>query len=218
MKYGINTSVFRPEKLSKHNIDRISTGLIPKNSKILEIGCATGFMGEYFIAKKNCKVYGVELGKDEAEIAKTKLTKVIVGDIENKETISKVKKLGKFDVIFATALIEHLKDPWSALSVWKTWLNPGGCIILSTSNIAHWSTRLKILKGEFNYSEYGILDNTHLHLFTVSSFKKIIEDSGLVIDFFGIDAEGGGYPKISMLGSKFLPNLFAYQMVIKAHK
>lgn len=218
MKYGYKTENFNIEKLSKHNVDRQSMMLISRQSRVLEIGCATGFMGEYLIKKKSCQVIGVELGKDEAAVAKKKLSKVIVGDIENKEVIDKVGKLSKFDVVFAAALIEHLKDPWKALLTWKKFLKPEGYVIISTSNIAHWSLRLAILKGKFEYQEYGILDNTHLRFFTTDTFKKLIFDCGYKIEYFGIDAEGGGFPRISLPSSKLFPNLFAYQMVIKAKK
>lgn len=218
MKYGKNTPTFDPKRLSSHNINKQSMQMVPEGSRVLEIGCATGFMGEYLIKKKKCKVYGVELGLDEARQAKKKLTHVVVGDVENKETILKIKKLEKFDVVYAAALIEHLKDPWEALRVWKTFLKTGGHIIISTSNITHWSQRLKFLKGTFTYTEFGILDNTHLRFFTTNSFKKLVTDTGYTIERFGIDAEGGGYPRVSLLGSKIFPNVFAYQMVIKAAK
>lgn len=218
MKYGKNISRFNPEKLSKHNVDRQSIQMIANGSRVLEIGCATGFMGEYLIKKKKCEVVGVELGLDEAKIARTKLTKVIVGDIEYKQTISQIRKMGKFDVVFAAALIEHLKDPWEALRTWKTFLKPNGVLIISTSNVAHWSQRIKSVRGTFNYTEYGILDNTHLRFFTTNSFQKLVTDSGFTVREFKIDAEGGGYPRASLLGAKFFPNIFAYQMVIKAAK
>lgn len=216
LKYGNNTPSFKPEKLHKLNVDRQSASLIENGSRVLEIGCATGFMGEYLIKNKNCTVIGVELGKDEAAIAKKKLTKVLIGNIESDVIIREINALGKFDVVFASALIEHLKDPWAALKTWKKFLTKGGYIVISTSNIAHWSMRLKIIRGEFAYQEYGILDNTHLRFFTYKTFQDLVKESGFSIEYLGIDPVGGGYPKISKIGSKIFPNLFAYQMVIKA--
>lgn len=218
LKYGSNTSIFKPEKLHSQNIDRQSVSFIESNARVLEIGCATGFMGEYLIRHKGCEVIGVELGRDEARVAVKKLSKVIVGDIEDKSTIGEIVKFGTFDVVFASALIEHLKDPWIALHQWRKFLKPKGYIVVSTSNIAHWSMRVSLLKGKFQYSDYGILDNTHLRFFTLYSFQKLIQDAGYITEQIGIDAVGGGFPKVSLLGSKFFPNLFTYQMVIKARK
>lgn len=215
IKYGKN-AIFDPENLDPLNIDRQSVSLIPDNSRVLEIGCATGFVGKYLIKNKNCTVYGVDLGVDEAKAAKKVLTDVILGDIENEKTLKKIQKHGKFDVVYAAALIEHLRDPWIALKTWKKFLRPGGALILSTSNIAHWSTRINIFKGKFEYQQYGILDNTHLRFFTTHTFPKLVEDSGFTVEHFGIDAVGGGRPRISKPLSRFFPNLFAYQMVLKA--
>ncbi len=91
-----------------------------------------------------------------------------------------------------------------------------GFLIISTSNVAHWSIRLSLLMGKFDYREYGILDNTHLRFFTTETFKKLVADCGYKIEYFSIDPVGGGLPRISKVLSKLWPNLFAYQMLIKA--
>lgn len=215
LKYGKDI-VFKPELLDPDNIDRKSILLIPNNSRVLEIGCATGFMGEFLIKNKKCNVVGVELRKEEAKEARKKLHKVIKGDIEDNNIIKKIQKLDKFDIILASALIEHLKDPWITLEKWKMFLRKNGSVIITTSNIAHWSIRWKIIRGRFNYEQYGILDNTHLRFFTSDSFQKLIKDCGYIIDKFLIDPVGGGSPRISRLFSRFFPNIFAYQMLIKA--
>ncbi len=215
LKYGKNIK-FNPDNLDPHHIDRQSTDLVLKNSRVLEIGCATGFVGEYLKKKKKCYVAGVEIRREEAKEATKKLDKVMVGDIEDSKVVKNIKKMGEFDVIFTSALIEHLRDPWSALLTWKKFLKKDGVIILTTSNITHWSMRLKMMKGDFYYEEYGILDNTHLRFFNVYSFKKLLVDCGYKIEHFSIDSVGGGYPKISFLLGHIFPNIFAYQMVIMA--
>lgn len=216
LKYGNNSHSFNPKKLHPLNVDRQSIEQIQNNSRILEIGCATGFMGNYLIKNKKCTVVGVELGVDEAAEARKNLSKVIVGDVESTMTLRKIAKLEKFDVVFASALIEHLKDPWKALKNWKKFLKKDGCLIISTSNIAHWSMRFRLLNGKFNYESYGILDNTHLRFFTFYTFENLVRECGYTVEYKGIDSVGGGYPKISRIGSILFPNLFAYQMVIKA--
>lgn len=213
IKYGKNI-VFDLNKLDLLNIDSQSVGLIPSGVKVLEIGCATGFVGEYLIREKKCNVVGVELGKDEAVAARKKINMVIEGDIEDEKTLGKIS--GTFDIIYASALIEHLKNPWEALQKWKKYLKKNGSLIITTSNIAHWSIRLQLLKGKFEYQQYGILDNTHLRFFTTETFQKLVVDCGYTIENFSTDPVGGGYPKVSKILSNFFPNLFAYQMLIKA--
>lgn len=215
LKYGKNI-VFNPGLLDSLSIDRQSVSLVPNNSRILEIGCATGFIGEYLIKKKGCCVVGVEERREEANIARKRLQKVIEGNIDDGKITHRVKALGKFDIIFASAVIEHLKDPWKALKKWKNFLKNDGFLIITTSNIVHWSTRLHTLLGKFNYQEYGILDNTHIRFFTIETFKRLVEDCGYKIEYFSIDPVGGGLPRVSKILSRLWPNLFAYQMLIKA--
>lgn len=213
LKYGKNI-IFSPDKLEPLNIDRQSISLVPNNSSVLDIGCATGFMGEYLKKQKRCRVVGVESGKDEAREAKKVLDRVIVGDIEDPKTLNQIKE--RFDIIFASAIIEHLKDPKKALLSWKKFLKEGGKLIVTTSNVAHWSQRVALLKGQFEYRDYGILDNTHLRFYTVNTFRKLLEDTGYRIEYFSIDSVGGGFPRISKIMSRFFPNLFAYQMLVLA--
>lgn len=213
LKYGKDI-IFDPEKLNPLNIDRQSIGLIQKRAKVLEIGCATGFIGEFLIRNKGCQVTGVEIGRGEVKEARRRLNKVIEGDIEDPKVLRLIND--KFDVVFASAIIEHLENPWRALSSWKGFFKKDGFLIITTSNIAHWSMRLQLLMGKFNYQEYGILDNTHLRFFTIATFKKLVTGSGYTIEYFSIDPVGGGLPRVSKLMSRFFPGLFAYQMLIKA--
>lgn len=213
LKYGKNIN-FDPKRLDPLNVDRQSIELIPNNCRILEIGCSTGFMGKYLRRQKHCYVVGVEKGIDEVKEAKKSLNQVIDGDVEEKITLARIDE--KFDVVFASAIIEHLKDPWTALKNWKKFLKKNGFLIITTSNISHWSIRLQLLVGKFNYQEYGILDNTHLHFFTTETFKKLVKNSGYKVEYSSIDPVGGGLPRISKVLSRIWPNLFAYQMLIKA--
>lgn len=213
LKYGKKIN-FNPERLNPLNIDRQSTELIPERSRVLDIGCATGFIGRYLKSKKKCEVWGIELGKEEAREAKKYLDKIIVGDIEDIGTANQIK--GKFDIVFASAIVEHLKEPGESLKHWKKFIKKNGKLIITTSNIAHWSQRLSLLKGEFEYKDYGILDNTHLHFYTPTTFRKLLKESGYNIEHFSIDPVGGGIPRISKILSKIFPNIFAYQMLILA--
>ena len=101
LKYGKNI-VFNPTKLDPLNIDIQSVELVPKKAKVLEIGCATGFIGEFLIKNKGCYVVGVEIGRVEAKEARGKLNKVIEGDIEDPKILGLVndrqRKEKEFDL------------------------------------------------------------------------------------------------------------------------
>jgi O-antigen biosynthesis protein len=215
IKYGYKK--FNPNSLDPENIDRLAVDKIPENSRVLDIGCATGYIGEYLIREKKCLVYGVEKRSDEANIAKKILTEVISADIEQESSVKRILDLvkgEKFDVILATSVIEHLKDQSGFLRNCKKLLKQNGIIAASTPNIAHWTMRLSLLKGNFDYTEYGILDNTHLHFFTVKTFLQLFEKNNFAVKELLIDSVGGGYPRISRILAKWFPRIFAYQILI----
>lgn len=219
MKIKYDYKNFTPKNLDPENINRLAVENVPDNSMVLDVGCATGFMGEYLIKEKKCRVYGVEKNKKEFAIAKKILTGVMLADIEQEgveEDILKLVKNKKFDVILATSIIEHLKDSSAFLNKCKKLLKQNGIIIASTPNIAHWTIRLSLLKGNFDYSEYGILDNTHLHFFTIKALRQLFENNRFIVKNLLIDSVGGGYPRLSRLLSKLFPTLFAYQILIVA--
>ena len=74
-------------------------------------------------------------------------------------------------------LIEHLRDPQAFLTR-APLLRPEGRLLLSTPNIANWAMRLSLLFGRFRYTEWGILDRTHTHLFTRKTLDECLEAAG----------------------------------------
>src|SRR3990167_5916832 len=99
--------------------DQLSTSYVPKNSRVLDLGCADGKIGEFMEKYLACKVTGVEVNPSLAQIAARRLTKVIIGDLENKMVQQEILKKQKFDVILASAILEHLKQPQTIIQQLK---------------------------------------------------------------------------------------------------
>jgi SAM-dependent methyltransferase len=163
---------------------------IPEGSTVLDFGCSTGYYGEYIKKNKNAAVYGVEISEDRFEAAKI-LDGVYSFDLDGEWPPEVYER--KYDVIFYGDVIEHLKDPEEALRKAKKLLTPNGKVFVSTPNIAHTSIRLELLGGNFEYESMGILDNTHLKYFTLSSLTKLVINAGYSID--RIDYSISDYPK-----------------------
>ncbi|OGD85956.1 hypothetical protein A2Z23_01835 [Candidatus Curtissbacteria bacterium RBG_16_39_7] len=185
-------------------------------------------MGKFLGKSLGCKVTGVEIDKKFAQVANGRITKVIVGDLENDKIQTKILQESKFDVIFASAILEHLKRPEQVLKNLIKSLKKGKIIIITLPNVACWRTRLELLMGRFNYTESGILDKGHLRFFTVKSAIQFIEGNcKLKID--AIDFEFPLFPiihrifkLIPLVGTRLqfkfyrrFPNFFAYQIVFK---
>ncbi|PIP88112.1 hypothetical protein COW80_02130, partial [Candidatus Beckwithbacteria bacterium CG22_combo_CG10-13_8_21_14_all_01_47_9] len=87
---------FDPAKLAPDNIDRLSTGLVKPKTKILELGCAAGFMSEYFRKQLSCKVIGVDINRE----AKPDIT----GDLNEPTTWQEIRRRAPYDLVFASAI------------------------------------------------------------------------------------------------------------------
>jgi len=152
---------------------------ISDGEDVLDFGCSTGYFGELLIRTKGCKVNGVEIDPGDLAKARKVLNKVYSFDLDGDWPDEVYEK--KYDVLFFGDVIEHLKYPEETLKKSKALLKPGGRILISTPNIAHISIRLELLAGDFNYESTGILDNTHLRLFTIDTLKKLANDTGYKI-------------------------------------
>lgn len=181
------------QSLKENNIDRIQLEMIPANSRVLEIGCATGYMSEYLIREKGCRVIGVEPVREQAEAAIARGMAVHTGNIDDPEIQSdldkEVTRQGAFDVLFMSQVIEHIVDPEAILQRMKGWLAPNGILVISTCNIAHWQCRFRLLVGKWEYETYGVFDRTHLRFFTINSFQKMLTRCGYDIIEFGFTFE-----------------------------
>jgi 2-polyprenyl-3-methyl-5-hydroxy-6-metoxy-1,4-benzoquinol methylase len=146
------------------------------DKKVLEFGCSTGYVSK-ILKERGCAVTGIEIDEEAAKTAEAYCERVIVGDIE---TIDYNKQLSneKFDVALFGDILEHLKNPKTILLKVKDFLKERGYIVLSIPNVAHWSTRLDLMCGKFNYQELGILDDTHLRFFTKKTITNLLELCG----------------------------------------
>jgi len=207
---------FNPLKLKSDNIDRLSTAIVEDNTKLLELGCSTGFMSQYFSTQKKCSVYGVDINNLALKSAQKHCQKTICGDVDDKQTWKKIKAFAPFDIVFASAIIEHLKDETKFLQNIKKILKPKGLLIITIPNVSHWRNRLNLFFGKWDYKEYGLLDKTHLRFFTYYSFQKLLKENGFKVIDLKIDPAGG--IKFFNLIAKYFPNFYAHQVVYKAQK
>jgi 2-polyprenyl-3-methyl-5-hydroxy-6-metoxy-1,4-benzoquinol methylase len=138
----------------------------PTAREVLEIGCGKGVTGALLKQRLGCRVTGVELSPVAAAAAAGVLDEVITGDFERLEIP------GRYDVVMALELIEHLKDPFAFLARARDLLKPSGRIVLSTPNTGHWSVVADLLAGRIDYLATGLFTYTHYRFFT----RRTLED------------------------------------------
>lgn len=212
------------------NIEMIAADFVPPDTRVLDLGCADGRIGTWLEKHRNCTVLGVEIDKSLAKTAAGKISKVIQGDLEDSKTQARIMRDAKFDVIFASNILEHLRGPAICMKKIIKALKKNGVVVVILPNIAHFSTRFELFRGRFNYIDSGILAKTHLRFFTVKSAIEFIEKAcNLTIEH--IDYELTPLPivhrvfnAIPSVGNRIekkiyraFPNFFAYQIAIKSH-
>ena len=216
-----------PAKKSPLGSHRRVASFVPERSCVLDLGAAGNYIEE--LGEKDCGVTAVTLSEIN-ETVREKYREFIIFDLE-KNDLPALLGNRKFDVVVLADVIEHLRGASHILSETKDLLKPSGFVIASTPNIAHFVIRLNILFGRFPYDKRGILDESHIHFYTVRSFRKLFQREGFEIfrrTYTPVPFElFAGKRKTSMFIFRALeylyyalvklwPGMFAYQVILCA--
>ncbi len=150
--------------------------IIPGES-ILELGCSSGYLSRFLKEDLGCYVVGVDIDQEALHEAAQFCDQAFVADLDDPRWLELIAG-EKFDTILCADVLEHLKNPVAVLANLKAYLNPKGRILASIPNIAHASIRLELLQGHFDYESLGILDDTHLHFYTMDGCITMFMQAG----------------------------------------
>ncbi len=190
-------------------------------SRVLELGCGSGELARR-MRKLGHRVTGVDARA--ADGLQDHLDQLVVADLE---AGLPEEAAGPFDVVVAADVLEHVARPGALLEQVRGRLAPGGRVLVSVPNFAHWYPRLRVLAGRFDYDRRGILDSGHLRFFTRASFERLVRQHGYAVarrTSVGVPVEvarrggrlgaGGLARRVGTLDRALValwPNLFAYQ-------
>jgi len=159
---------------------QICLNWVPDESRVLEFGCATGLVTRILRDEKGCTVTGFEYSSRAAEQAAPYCEQIVVGDIENAENWAALHP--PYDVVLFGDVLEHLSQPGVVLKLSSTLLCGNGQALISVPNVAHYTVRRALLFGHFDYSQYGIMDDTHLRFFTEKTLRQMISGAGFEVE------------------------------------
>jgi len=179
---------------------------VPEHAIVLDVGAWTGAIGDWLIHHRGAMVDGLELESDAA--AETRgYRRLIVGSVEDAAIQSEFGP--HYDAILFLDVLEHLVHPEQVLRAARAWLRPGGVVLCSIPNVAHWRVRLSLLRGRFDYEDSGLLDRTHLRWFTRETARELVRQSGYRISWE--DAVVPQPPRVKVPQRLLRPEFFGYQ-------
>ena len=146
--------------------------------RVLDIGCNDGTFRQ--LLNKPNEYWGIEPFEKAAEIAKTKMDKVLVGFYDK---VANEIPDHYFDLIIANDVIEHMENPWEFLQSIKKKMTTNASMILSIPNVRYYSNLKELLYlKDWEYKDFGILDITHLRFFTEKSIVRLLNENGFKIE------------------------------------
>ncbi len=138
--------------------------------RLLEVGCGSGgFLAA--MARQGWVVSGLEFSAAAARRAQALGFSVEVARIEDA-----ADPVRPYDLVAAWMVIEHLHDPLSALRRIRSWLSPGGRLVLSTPNAACWEF------AAFREAWWALEIPRHLTHFTPATLRLLLERGGFRVE------------------------------------
>jgi 2-polyprenyl-3-methyl-5-hydroxy-6-metoxy-1,4-benzoquinol methylase len=204
--------------IGQDSVYAIALGWLKDGDTVLDVGCNTGYVGR--AAKERLRVVFDGIEGDAAAAAEARKTyrEVVCVDLASGPPWPGVG--GPYDAVLALDVLEHLPEPVSALRALAALLTPAGHLVLSVPNVAHWTVRLALLRGRFDYVETGILDRTHLRFFTRESLLAACAEAGLSVREVAFTTNSFPLRKLVSHGMRrraaaLLPGPLAYQFVAR---
>jgi len=218
------------EKLGEdtpHSFVLSATDLVGPGARVVDLGCATGYTARALSTDRGCRVLGVDVLPPSAVRATSFEYRSL--DLEREtERLNEALEGRPPDAVLMLDVLEHLLSPERTLLnlASRRFATPPLCLF-STGNVAFVVIRVMLLLGFFNYGQKGILDVTHRRLFSLRTFRNLLEQTGFVIRrrvLFPVPFRTLGFPprlaatlaRVNRWLLRVSPSLFAYQVLFVA--
>jgi methionine biosynthesis protein MetW len=193
--------------MSEHvNLQAIAR-LVPKGSRVLDLGCGDGALLDYLQKHRGCSGYGVEI--DDRNIQACVKRGVNVIQLNLDEGLNMFADQS-FDVVLQIDTLQHLRNAEVML---RETVRVGHNGILAFPNFAHWPNRLSILTGSMPVTKrlpFQWYDTPNIRVGTIADFEQLALQNQLkIIDSFGLQ-EGQEV--------RLWPNLMAGTAVFKLQR
>jgi methionine biosynthesis protein MetW len=158
--------------------------LVPKGSRVLDLGCGNGALLELLREQRGCTGYGVEIADAKVLECVKRGVNVIQRNLD--EGLGLFKD-GSFDVVLQLDTLQHLRNTAELL---RETARVGRSAIVSFPNFAHWPNRFSVLRGRMPVTKtlpYQWYDTPNIRVGTFADFEVLAGQCGLrVLQSFGL--------------------------------
>lgn len=164
-----------PAELLRSDL-RLIAELIPRGSRILDLGCGDGSLMAHLRDERDCTVRGAELDSDDIAIALGRGLSVVQSDLD--EGLAGYRD-ASFDVVVLSQTLQVVHRPALVL---REMLRVGGRAIVSFPNFGHWRVRGYLaLRGRMPMSPsipYTWYETPNIHHTTIKDFRDFVQANG----------------------------------------
>ena len=158
--------------------------LVPKGSRVLDLGCGNGEFLAHLRDHRQCTGYGIEI--DDSNLLACAQRGVNVIQLNLEEGLALFEDQS-FDVVLQLDTLQHLRNTEKML---RETARVGRVGIVSFPNFAHWPNRLHVVRGRMPVTRvlpYQWYDTPNIRVGTYADFEVLARKDGLhILDAFGI--------------------------------
>jgi methionine biosynthesis protein MetW len=158
--------------------------LIPKGSRVLDLGCGDGALLSHLQRERGCTGYGVEL--DDANVLACVRRGVNVLQLNLEDGLA-IFQDNSFDVVLQIDTLQHLRNAETML---QETARIGRAGSVAFPNCAHWPHRLSGLRGRMPVTRrlpYQWYDTPNIRVGTYKDFEVLATRNRLrILDAFGL--------------------------------
>jgi methionine biosynthesis protein MetW len=158
--------------------------LVPKGSRVLDLGCGNGALLAHLRDTRQCNGYGIEIADDNVLACTQRGVNVIQLNLEEGLAIFEDQS---FDVVLQLDTMQHLRHTERLL---RETARVGRVGVISFPNFAHWPNRLRVATGRMPVTKalpYQWYDTPNIRVGTFTDCEVLLRKDGFqVLDAFGM--------------------------------